>query len=113
MILCEDYYTFGIKEKKLPSIVKSIEKGREIKKLFAVTLPLGSSGILEIYEYNKLLEPLFASLNSEPFIVGLAPDKEQAEELVEAIIQDVYDNTGEKLDVKGYFKYASYTADNT
>ena len=113
MILCDDYYTYGIKEKKLARIVWDIEKGKEIKKLFVVTIPLGSSGILEIYEYNKLLEPLFSSLTSEPYIVGLAPDKEQAEELVEAIIQDVYDNTGEQLDVRGYFKYASCTVDNT
>ena len=67
MILCEDYYTFGIKEKKLPSIVRSIEKGKEVKKLFAVTLPLGSSGILEIYEYNRLLEPVFSSLTPEEY----------------------------------------------
>ena len=113
MILCDDYYTYGIKDKKLPGIVRNIEKGREVKKLYAVTLPLGSSGILEIYEYNRLLDPVLDALTIQTVIVGLAPDKEQAEWLVEEIIQDVYDNTGDKLDVRGYFKYASYTADNT
>lgn len=104
--LHEKLYRDGISDWKLASIRRKIRKNSPKLNLFLVTLPIGESGILEIYWYPELLQNVYRQLETEMIVVGLADSREDAFSLVEQIITDIGWSSGQ-IDIVDYFKESS------
>ncbi len=91
MKITDSLYTYGIKERKLDKVLAKIRHSKKIRNLYVVVLPLVNDGILEIYDYNQLLQPFYLAMSDDIYIVGLAKDKDDAMALVVDIIQDMHD----------------------
>ncbi len=99
----EKMYQNGYSEKKIEKIRKKIQKLSPKLNLFLITLPIGPEGILEIYWYPELLQPLYRCSQEKMIVVGIAASREEAYELVEQIIQDIGWNEG-TISVRDYFE---------
>lgn len=84
-------YTYGISDKKLDKISKKIKKGKIIPGLHLVTLPLFNDGILEIYDYNQLLQPFYKTMDDKIVIVGISKDRAGANDIVMELVQRMCD----------------------
>lgn len=103
MRFVDSLYTYGYKDKKIDKVIKKINKGSAIPGLHLIVLPLVNDGILEIYVYNQLLQPFYKSIWDNICVVGIASNKGGAQELVQNIIQDMYDYNAD-LDVNNFFE---------
>lgn len=99
----EKMYQNEYSEKKIEKIRKKIQKLSPKLNLFLITLPIGPEGILEIYWYPELLQPLYRCSQEKMIVVGIAASREDAYELVEQIIQDIGWNEG-TISVRDYFE---------
>lgn len=99
----EKMYYNGYSEKKIAKIRKKIQKLSPKLNLFLVTLPIGPEGILEVYWYPELLQNVYRRSSKQLVVVGLAPSREDAFELIEQIIQDVGWETG-NIPIRDYFE---------
>ena len=61
-------------------------------------------GILEIYSYNQLLQPYYKAMGDNIYIIGIAPDKLSAEEIITMMIQELLD-CGKDLSREGIIEY--------
>jgi len=101
MQLLDGVYTYGISEKKLDKTLKKMKNGKIIPGLWLVTLPLFKDGILEIYDYNQLLQPFYKTMDDSIFIIGISKDRAGANEIVTEIVQGMYDANVD-FDVRKY-----------
>ena len=101
MVLYENPYIGESLQHNKDKIIRRMKKGKVVLRLFCVTLPLGSHGILEIYPYYELQQKWFKEQN--PMVIGLARRREEAFLLIQDIIGEVYANTG-GFDVANYLK---------
>lgn len=101
MKVIDALYTYGLRDKKLDKVMKKVKRGSKVRGLNVVVLPLFNDGIMEIYVYNQLLQPFYKSLGDDICIIGAAPDRDGAQELVLNIVQDMYD-AGYEFDVRGF-----------
>ncbi len=101
MQIIDNVYTYGIKEKKLDKIISKINKEKIIPNLCVITLPLFDDGILEIYDYNQLLQPYYKSLGDDIKVVGITKGRGDANELVLELVQGMC-NAGEDFNVREY-----------
>ena len=92
MILYENPYIGDCLQKNKDKVIRKMKKGKVILRLFCVTLPLGSHGLLEIYPYYELQQTWMKSQN--PIVIGIAKDRQEAFLLVQGIIGEVYQKTG-------------------
>ena len=99
MILYDNLYIGNCLQHNRDKIIRRIKKGKVVLRLFCVTLPLGSYGILEIYPYYELQQRWFQEQN--PIVIGVAKTREEAFLLVQDIVGEVYKKTG-GFDVKEY-----------
>ena len=102
MRFVDSLYTYGYKDKKVDKVIKKIKKGSIIHGLHLIVLPIVNDGILEIYVYNQLLQPFYKYLWDDIYVVGIASNKDGARELIQKIIQDMYD-FNDDLNVKNFF----------
>ncbi len=101
MRVIDSLYTYGLSEKKINKVLGKMQKGKLIKDLHVVTLPLFGDGLLEIYKYDQLLQPFYRAITNDICVVGLAGNKSMAGDLVLEIIQNMYDADCLN-DVKGF-----------
>lgn len=92
-------------------ISKSLEKNkkkiffkikmRKIKlRLYCIAFPTNKQNLLDIYNYNELLEPYYKK--KDIHIIGLAKTKKEAINIVLDIIKEVYEETN-GFDIEKYF----------
>lgn len=74
--------------------MRKMNRNRSVSYLYCITLPVFQDGILEIYEYEELRQPLYEELEHPVIVIGITKTQEDAEELVRLIIDEVYQNTG-------------------
>lgn len=86
-------------EKKREKIIRRLEAGRFQPPIHLVTLPDEVGGQLEICSSLLFLQPSFP--DRDLFVVGIAKDHEDALELVEKIVREVYNET-KGTDVRSY-----------
>ena len=96
-------YVQGFKDKKKEKILKKLRHKRKIDGIYVVTLPLITDGLLDIYEYKNLFGKFYKKISDEIYIVGVAKSKEDANEVVRDIVQDMYD-AGEDFDTRRFFE---------
>ena len=91
------YLADGIKKKE--KIIRKLEEKKLQMNIHIITLARNEKNQLEIYNSMILLQPDFP--HDDFFVVGLAKDYEDAIELVEEIVQEVYNET-KGADIRSY-----------
>lgn len=101
----EKLYRNDFSDKEMSSIKKKIRKKFLKLNLFLITLPLGRDGILEVYWYPELLQPVYRKMKKELVVVGLAKSRDEAFELIETMIADIGCESG-TIPIEDYFRGA-------
>ncbi len=102
MIVWSDKLYIGEQaEKKSKKIQKKLEAGKLVNGFFLITKPSNESNLFDILPTKELLFPYYK--RKELVVYGLAKGKNEAEQLVLAILEDVYRET-DGLCCKEYFK---------
>ena len=101
MIVWSDkLYIGGQAEKNCRKVQKKLENGKPVIGYFLITKPSNESNLLDILPAQELLFPYYK--RQELLVYGLAKGKEEAEELVVSMLEDVYRET-DGLCCKEYF----------
>lgn len=88
-------------QKKRRSVIWKLRTGRPQPAVYVIALAK-SSDLLEIYHSGILKQSYYKQKEHAPYIVGLACTYGGAVELVVAMLEDIYADTG-GYDVKSYF----------
>ncbi len=92
------YFTEGTKKRKR-KILHNLKHNKLQINVYTIVLPLGDSGLLEIYPSYVLLQGIYKE--KKIHLVGLAQDLNDAYELVEKIVMDCYKSTN-GFDIKSF-----------
>ncbi len=92
------YVGYNILEKK-SQVVEKITEGKVQFNKYVITLPENDYDVLDIYPSNVLAQKWYK--NSDKVIVGIAEGKEEAYDMIQLIIMDCYNETGD-VKVKDY-----------
>lgn len=92
------YMTDALKKKK-DKMIKKMEAGKFMPGIHLITLAANPKNHLEIWHYPILLQPAFPKEGL--FVVGITKGYEEALEVVEEIVQEVYNKT-EGTDIRSY-----------
>ena len=92
------YLTEGL-EKKKEKIIRKLESGKLQPSVHVITLAISEKNQLEIYPTLQFKQPAFPE--QDLFVVGITKGYEEAVELVEQIVQEVYEQTG-GCDIRSY-----------
>lgn len=102
MIVWSEKLYIGKKaEKNIKRVQKKLENGKLVPEYFLITKPSNESNLFDILPTAELLFPYYK--RQELLVYGLAKSKEEAEELVVSMLEDVYRET-DGLCCKEYFK---------
>ena len=86
-------------EKKKEKIIRKLESGKLQLSVHVITLAISEKNQLEIYPTLQFKQPAFPE--QDLFVVGITKGYEEAVELVEQIVQEVYEQTG-GCDIRSY-----------
>lgn len=101
MILWTSRLYIGDKiKKKKDKVIASINKREATYDVYCIAFASHPSNLFDIMDANELLFPHYKK--SEVRIVGLAKGKEEAINLVQSMLMEVYHKTGE-FNVRTYF----------
>lgn len=103
MKLYNRMYVRGIPDRRIIPTMRKMNRNKKLSGLYCITLPVFKDGILEIYEYEELRQPLYEELPNPVIVIGITNSQKEAEELVRLIVDEVYQNTG-AFDVGGYLR---------
>lgn len=101
MIVWSDhlYFSESVKKKHRRAIF-AIKHGRRMSNLYCIAFASNEENLFDILPANELLFPHYK--HSEVHILGLANGKQEACELVQDMIIDIYRDTGD-FKVRSYF----------
>lgn len=93
---------FGERAKKQKyKILWKLKHRAGMAKAYVITFPSNPNNLLDIYHNAQLMQPYY---KKQPlFVVGIALGYEEALQVVETIIMEIYQNTG-GFNVKAYFQ---------
>ncbi len=100
--IVENVYSEFNNEKTFKKLLRKIALKRPVTGLYVITEPLFEAGIMEIYNYNELLQPYYRKQKREISILGIATDRNNAKKLVCDILDDVY-REQESPDIRHFF----------
>ncbi len=86
-------------EKKKKRIIRRLKYHRLQTGIYVITLPIDGKELLEIYHAVVLLQSFYR--RKDIFVVGIAGSEEEACQIIERIVNQVYQETG-ACDIKGY-----------
>ena len=101
--ISEKLYTDSDSDKLFRKNLIKIKLKRPVTGLYVVTMPLYEAGIMEIYDYNELLQPYYRKLKKNIDILGVSNSRDGAKQLTCDILEDVYSEYGE-ADIKRFFQ---------
>ena len=101
IVWSEKLYIGGQAEKHYKTVRKKLDGGKIIPGFFLIAEPSNKSNLFDILPSEELLFPYHK--RREILVYGLAKGKEEAEELVVSMLEDVYRET-DGLKCKEYFK---------
>ena len=101
IVWSEKLYIGEQAEKKERKIRKKLEKGKLVTGFFLITRPSNESNLFDILPTTELMFPYYKQ--REIFVYGLAKGKEEAEQMVLTMLEDVYRET-DGLRCKEYFE---------
>lgn len=88
-------------KKQQDRVKKKLAAGKPVPGYFLITRPSNEKNLLDILPAAELLFPYYKCRSL--FVYGLAKGKEEAENLVVSMLEEVYQNT-EGLSCKEYFE---------
>lgn len=94
------YFSENIKERKRNKLKQKIEKGAFTRNTFCITYPTNPDNLLDIFSTGELKYPHYKGLEMK--VVGVAKGKENAEEVVRCIVEDMI-NSPSGLNVQDFF----------
>lgn len=101
MITWATHLYVGEKMKKSKDqVITSMNQRKAVFGVYCITYASNPGNLFDIIEANQLLFPHYARTGVT--IVGLAKGKQEALELLEKMLLEVYNQTGE-FDVRAYF----------
>ena len=95
-------YSQDFSEKEFNKALRKRAVKRPVSGLYVVTEPLFAAGIMEIYNYNELLQPYYRKKKQSLRVYGIAKNRDEAKKVVADIIDDAYRELG-SIDIKGLF----------
>ncbi len=98
----ENVYTEFNSEKSFKKMLRSIARRRPVPGLFVITEPLFETGVMEIYNYNELLQPFYMKQKRTVHVLGIAGNRDKAKEVVCDILDDIYKEYNSP-DINGFF----------
>ena len=96
----ENLYLTETTAKKKDRIIRKANRGIGMFRIYFVTLASNEENLFDIFHAAHLKQPAFYQQN--PFVVGIASGYEEAVELVEKMVEDIYRETG-AFQVREYF----------
>ncbi len=88
------YCSENIKNDK-KKIIHDIRHHKRQWNIYVITLARNHYDLLDIYHVNVLYQPYYKKRENEITIIGIAKGKEEAIQLVQTIVMDVYKKTGD------------------
>jgi hypothetical protein len=87
-------------------IVGKVRTGKFQIDTYLIALPSNPQNLLDIYHANFLLQPHFKKTHvlDNIYVLGIAKGREEAFEVVQGIIAEVYENTG-GFQIRKYYKF--------
>lgn len=79
---------------------KAIRKNKP-EAIYCITTPIGSTGIMEIYQLTELLKKQYRKYRHRVTVLGIALDYQDACELAGDIVLDMY-NTCHEINLQNY-----------
>lgn len=101
IVWSEKLYIGEQAEKKERKIRQKLEKGKLVTGFFLITRPSNESNLFDILPTTELMFPYHKQ--REILVYGLAKGKEEAEQMVLTMLEDVYRET-DGLRCKEYFE---------
>lgn len=95
-------YTYGYTEDEAKHLAKRLKYNVKKLKLTLVCLPVFGDGLMEIYDYKQFQQAFYKGIKKDIVVLGFAPDKAMAQEIVLSITQDLYDADCD-FDVRKFF----------
>ncbi len=102
MKVVDTFYTYGYTEDEAKHLAKRLKYNVKNLKLALVCLPIFGDGLMEIYDYKQFQQSFYKKIKKDVVVLGIAPDRGSAQEIVLSITQDLYDaDCG--FDIKYFF----------
>ena len=101
IVWSEKLYIGSQAEKHVKNVQKKLQNGKTVLGYFLITRPSNNSNLLDIIPTAELLFPYYRK--QKLLVYGLAKGKEEAENLVVSMLEDVYRET-DGLCCKEYFE---------
>lgn len=101
MTVIENLYTDISSDKRLYRKLKRIKKRKLSEKTFVITYPLSQYGLLEIYDYNELLQNYYKRMDDRIVVIGISESRGGAYDLVTDILEEVLAETN-GFDIRSY-----------
>ena len=102
-IIADNLYSDQLNDKAFKKTLRKVALKRPVNSLYVVTEPLYEAGILEIYNYNELLQPFYRKMKRNINIYGVATSRDSAKQLVLNIVEDSV-NKFDTPDIKRLFE---------
>ncbi len=90
-------------EKCFKKMLRKVAARRPVPGLYVVTEPMFEAGIMEIYNYNELLQPFYRKQKRKLAVFGIAKSRDGAKRVVSDILEDVYEKYNSP-DINSYFQ---------
>lgn len=103
------YRPLYLGEKAKAAKLKTLKKvkGKQVQwDTYFITLPSNPSNLLDIIHANQLLWPYYRSrrVRRKIYVIGIAKGREEAFELVQSIVDEVYRETG-GFNIRAYLQF--------
>lgn len=95
----KDIYVSDSVADKKRKILNNLKKNKLQINVYVITLPIVEGGIMEIYPSFIFLQDIYK--RQDIYVIGLASSMDEAYELVDQIVMDCYNETGD-FNVKKY-----------
>lgn len=103
MTVIENVYTDICSDRRLIKKIKRMKKRKPSMHTFVITYPLSQYGLLEIYDYNELLQDYYRKMDDKIVVIGISESKGGAYNLVTGILEEVMGATN-GFDIRGYIE---------
>lgn len=99
----DNVYTEFNTEETFKKMLRMVSVRKPVPGLYVITEPLYEAGIMEIYNYNELLQPFYRKQKRTIRVLGMAKSRDGAKGVVSDILEDVYEKYNAP-DINSFFQ---------
>ncbi len=101
MVIIKNVRTDIDKLSEIKKLSYKMKRARVIPMLYIITLPIMGDGVLEIYDYNTLLQPFFKKRFDTIKVVGISKSKKGIMEVLRKLYEEM-SQKDENLNVRDF-----------